>query len=267
MCFCQGWAQLNKKQRDSLYFDTYIKGNPAFTMFGDNYFITGTSLKDGISSTTSDAKFLLGLKQRLTNKRLPWNTFAFFTYRQKSFWNIYEESFPFRETNYNPTLGIAKPFLGPNGITDGLWLSFEHESNGRDGDNSRSWNYFALQYIKFYGLHWQYRAKIWAPIGDRADNDDILDYRGIFEISASYKAKQNLFVDVDFRQAFFNGLRGSIKIGLSYKIAKNSNQYLYLQYFGGYSEDLIQYNQDVSNLRIGIAFKDLFGNFSPQTKP
>ena len=239
-----------------------IKKLPAFTMFGDNYFITGTSIDKDISSETSDAKFQLGFKQRLTNVRLPWNTFAFFTYRQKSFWDIYKESFPFRETNYNPALGFAKVFFNETGMTDGLWLSFEHESNGRSGENSRSWNFISLQYVKFYKENWQFRIKAWGPIGDLTDNSDILDYRGVFEVGTTWNPLKNLFLDADFRQAFSDGLRGSIKLGASYKISKNSNQYIYLQYYGGYSEDLIDYNRHVSNLRIGIAFKNLFGNFA-----
>ena len=244
--------------------DFYKKVNalPAFTMFGDNYFITGPSTDKRITEETADAKFVLGFKQRLTNVKLPWNTFAFFTYRQKAFWNIYQESFPFRETNYNPALGLAKVHFENDKLKDGFWFSFEHESNGRDGDFSRSWNYFALQYINFQKEDWQLRAKVWAPIGSLKDNSDILEYRGLFEVGATWRPVKDLFFDADLRQAFTNGLRGSIKLGASYKLSKNGNQYVYLQYFGGYSEDLIDYNQHVSKLRIGIAFKDLFDNFA-----
>ncbi|NAS12186.1 phospholipase A [Poritiphilus flavus] len=246
---------------DSSNYKKYIRSLPAFTMYGDNYFVTGISLNEDITSETSDAKFEIGFKQRLTNVDLPWDVFPFITYRQKSFWNIYLESFPFRETNYNPALGLAKLFVNDEGIQSGLWFAFEHESNGRDGENSRSWNYFALQYFKPYGTDWQFRAKVWIPAGDLSDNEDITSFRGFFALGATYSPVKNLFFDMDIQPAYDDKLTGFIKAGLSFKISKNSNQFVYLQYFGGYSEDLFNYNQDVSNLRIGIAFKDLMMNF------
>ncbi len=234
---------------------------PSFSMFGDNYFITGTSTNQEISSESSDAKFQLGFRQRLTDIDLPWDTFLYFTYRQKAFWDIYRDSFPFRETNYNPAIGVAKLFVDENGVTDGLWFTFEHESNGRDEENSRSWNFLSLQYFKLIGDKWLYRVKMWLPIGSLEDNPDITDFRGYFEAGATYSPSKNFYFDADLRQAFHNGWRGGIKLGVSVKISKKTNQFLYLQYFGGYSEDLIDYNQDVTNIRLGVAFKDLFFNF------
>lgn len=254
-------AQSNQIKLDSSNYKNYIKSLPSFGMFGDNYFITGTSLKDNITPETSDAKLQLGFRQLLTNVELPWDTFLFFTYRQKSFWDIYKESFPFRETNYNPSLGIVKLLVDENGMTDIFWFAFEHESNGRDGENSRSWNYISLLYVKPYSNKWLFRFKGWVPIGSLKDNPDITDYRGYFETGVTYRPYKNVFFDVDFNHAFSDGLKGSIMLGLSFKISKKSNQFLYIQYYGGYSEELIDYNKKVSNLRIGIAFKELFQNF------
>ncbi|MEO1012810.1 MAG: phospholipase A [Bacteroidota bacterium] len=247
--------------RDSFDYKTFLEDLPPFSMYGDNYFITGTSLNESISSETSDAKFQLGFKQRLTNLKLPWETFLFFTYRQKAFWDIYKDSFPFRETNYNPSLGLAKLFVDEEGIHSGLWFAFEHESNGLGGEDSRSWNFFSLQYLKPFGTHWQFRAKAWLPFGDLSGNPDITSYRGYFSLGATHRVAQNFFFDVDVQPAYDDRLQGHVQLGISFKISKKSNQYVYLQYFGGYSEDLIDYNQDVSNVRIGIAFKDLFGTF------
>lgn len=251
---------------DSTNFKRYIKNLPAFTMYKDNYFITGTSLNETVSSETSDAKFQLGFKQRLTNLEMPWETFLFFTYQQKSFWDIYKDSFPFRETNYNPTLGLAKLFVDNEGIKAGLWFSFEHESNGLGGEDSRSWNYFSIQYLKVGDQNWQFRAKAWLPIGNIDGNPDITSYRGYFKLGATYRITQNFFFDLDLQPAYDRQLRGNLEAGLSFKISKNSNQFIYLQYFGGYSEDLIDYNRSVNNLRIGVAFKDLFANFNQEPR-
>ncbi len=240
----------------------YIKSLPAFTMYGDNYFVTGTALnKSGFTPTTSDVKFEIGFKQRLNNVALPWGIFPFLSYRQKSFWDIYRESSPFREINYNPSIGFVKLLVDKNGITDGFWFAFEHESNGRDEDNSRTWNFFSLTYFKPLGEKWQLLSKVWLPVGPMNGNEDIISYRGYFSIGASYNPIKNTFIDIHLQPAFKNKLTGSVKLGMSFKISKNRNQFLYLQYFGGYAEDLINYNKSCSNVRIGIVFKDLFANF------
>ncbi len=94
--------------------EDYIKNLPPFTIYGDNYFITGTSFKDGFNASTSDVKFELGFKQRLKNIGF-WGIYPFLSYRQKAFWNIYEESLPFREINYNPSVGLVKLFVDKDG--------------------------------------------------------------------------------------------------------------------------------------------------------
>ncbi len=239
----------------------YIKALPAFSMYGDNYFVTGTSIdKNGFKPETSDAKFEIGFKQRLDNVALPFGVFPFLAYRQKAFWDIYLESAPFRELNYNPSLGFVKLFANENGITDGVWLALEHESNGRDEENSRSWNFFSLTYFKALGKRWQLKSKIWLPVGE-TEKEDLISYRGYFSVGASYKPIKNTFIDFHIQPAFKDKLTGFVKLALSFKIAKHRNQFLYIQYFGGYSEDLINYNEVSNNLRIGIVFKSLFANF------
>jgi len=230
----------------------------AFTIFGDNYFITGTTThSDAFTADGSDAKFEIGFKQRLYNRDLPLDVIPFVTYRQKAFWDIYLDSFPFRETNYNPAFGFTKLFFKGEEFNYSLHMAFEHESNRRDGMESRSWNYFSLAFYKPINENLNIRAKAWLPVGNLSDNDDILSYRGYFNFGMTLRAFQNLFVEVDIQPAYDSKLQGHIKAGLSYKISRNSNQYIYLQYFGGYSEDLIKYNNSVSNLRLGIVFKDL----------
>ncbi len=240
----------------------YIKSLPAFTMYGDNYFVSGTSLKKGgFTHKTSDVKFQIGFKQRLKNVAFPLGIFPFLSYKQKSFWNVFEESAPFRETNYNPAIGLIKLFVKNKKITDIVWLSFEHESNGRNEENSRSWNFFSLTYLKPFGKKWQFLAKVWLPIGDLSDNPDIISYRGYGSFGVNYKASENIFMDIHLQPAFKNKLTGFVKATASFKVSKNRNQFLYIQYFGGYSEDLINYNKNSSNIRVGIVLKDLFANF------
>ncbi len=240
----------------------YIKSLPAFTMYGDNYLIGGTTLsKEALTPEASDVKFQIGFKQRLTNVALPWRIYPFLSYRQKSFWDVFRDSLPFRETNYNPSVGFVKLFVNENGITDALFLALEHESNGRDKEASRSWNFFSLSYLKPLGHKWLLRSKVWLPVGGKYGNEDITSYRGYFSLGATYSPIKNLFIDLDLQPAYKEHLTGFMKLGLSFKVFKDRNQFLYLQYFDGYAEDLINYNQHSRHLRIGIIFKDLFANF------
>lgn len=45
---------------------------------------------------------------------------------------------------------------------------------------------------------------------------------------------------------------------LSYKIRKQDNQYLFLQYYNGYGEGLLDYKEYKSQLRVGIVIKPRF---------
>ncbi len=81
---------------------SYMDGLPPFSIYKDNYFITGIPLNRGIDGETADAKFHISFRHRLTRSRLPFDSFLYLTYTQKSFWDIYQQSSPFRDSNYNP---------------------------------------------------------------------------------------------------------------------------------------------------------------------
>lgn len=246
---------------DSLTHKELVKNEPYFTIFGDNYFTTGIPTNREVSSLTSDVKFEIGFKQRLTNLVLPFKSYAYITYRQKSFWDVYQESSPFTETNYNPGIGFARPFFKNNQLKKGIFLQFEHQSNGREGEFSRSWNFMSLSFLYMHQENWQFGIKAWAPIGPLKDNPDLTDYIGFQETSIAFMPNPRLMIEANIRKAFSWDLKGSLKMAISYKLDRDANQYLYLQYYLGYAESLIEYNENVSMIRLGIVFKDLFGNF------
>lgn len=256
----------NTLNMDSLTHRDIVKNQPYFTIFGDNYFITGVPTNKKISSLNSDVKFEIGFKQRLTNLVLPLKTYAYLTYRQKSFWDVYQESAPFTESNYNPGIGLVKPFFKDNRINKGLFLQFEHQSNGREAEFSKSWNFISLKFLYMYQENWQFKLKIWMPIGPLRDNPDLTDYIGFHESSVAVMPHPRLMIEGDFRKPFSWDLKGSAKFTVSYKLDQDANQYLYFQYYVGYGESLIDYDKSVSMFRVGIGFKDLFGNFKRYAK-
>ena len=211
------------KEIDKANYKKAINSLPSFTMFGDNYFVTGTSTKkNAFTSDGSDTKFQIGFKQLLTNVELPLRVFPFITYRQKAFWDTYKESLPFRELNYNPAVGMARLFFRKQKIRSAYYLSFEHESNGRDEDNSRSWNFLALTYFKRIGKNIQLMAKAWLPVGSLSDNPDIISYKGLFNVVGTYKFNEKLYVDLFLQPAYDKSLQGSIKAAISYKISEHN---------------------------------------------
>ncbi|MDP4918889.1 MAG: phospholipase A, partial [Haliea sp.] len=89
-----------------------------------------------------EAKFQLSLKTIAWENILGHNNHLWVGYTQRNWWQLYNESSPFRETNYQPEISLSFTnnwrFLG---FTNTLWdVGFVHESNGQAGDLSRSWN-------------------------------------------------------------------------------------------------------------------------------
>lgn len=260
------WAQeepelqeLEKITRNN--YKKYIDDAPRFTIYGDNYFVTGAQTNHSISEETSDARFEIGFKERLVDKPLPWDIYLFLTYRQKAFWDIYQESFPFRALNYNPGLGLGKVIFNKEDRLEGaFWLQFEHESNGEADPISRSWNRLSLSYFMPMGDKLLFTFKAWAPLGSLSDNPDIVDYVGYGQLDIAYQPTEKWVFDGAFRKGT-EGWKGSLQLGVNFRISKHGNEYIYLQYFQGYGQDLINYNKELGYLRLGFSIKDMSFNF------
>ena len=113
---------------------------PYFTLFKDNYFVGGTTLGHKPTAANSDVKFQLSIAQRLTKSKLPFDTYLFIQYTQKAFWNVFQESLPMKDLNFNPGIGLGHLIVYHNKYIGKGYLMLEHESNGKDSTASRSWN-------------------------------------------------------------------------------------------------------------------------------
>ena len=92
------------------------------------------------SKTNTNIKFQISIAQRLTKSTLPLGTYLFLFYSQKCFWNVLENSMPMTDLNFNPGIGLTKPLFVRNRFVGKVNLILEHESNGRDGTASSTWN-------------------------------------------------------------------------------------------------------------------------------
>lgn len=234
----------------------------AVSVYEPVYFIVGG---DG----GLNAKFQISFRYRLFDgkgslaSRLSWIDDLYLSFSQTSLWDLGELSKPFKDSSYRPRLFFGDYDL-MRALDGRLRLGFEagagHESNGKDGDESRSFNMLYVRPALTLGDPDGFRLYA-APlihnyIADD-ENPDLKDYRGYVDWLFGAGSKGGL----DFWAVVRKGERsdfGSTELNLSYPLSKLSGGdltgWLTLQYFGGYGESLLDYNRKLdSQLRVGIA--------------
>lgn len=234
---------------------------PSFGIYKDSYVVTGVSLNRQITSNTADAIFQVSIRQRLTKSILPFSSFLYLTYTHKSFWDIYRESSPFRDNNYNPGIGIGKYIIEKNKLRGGILVAFEHESNGREKEESRSWNYISINGKYFINMLLSVGIKAWIPYVDGGENKDLLKYRGLGTISFNVITRnRKWWAATEFTPRKGWGNINTV-ISVGYKPAEKLNQSFFLRFSDGTGESLLDYNKYSTNLRIGICIKPDFYSF------
>jgi phospholipase A1 len=239
----------------------YDRG-PNFTAYKDNYFVFGPAVNHRPTNQNTNVKFQISIQQKLTRSTLPYGTYLYLFYTQKVFWNVLENSLPMTDLNFNPGLGLAKPYFSS---TDGRYIGklmfvIEHESNGRDGDESRSWNRISLGGNILLDHNIMVHAKVWIPIIDGQNNKDILKYNGIYQTGLQVMSNNRRFgaaLCLTKRQDW-NPFNYNVQLELKYRFFKNENQYFFLQFYHGYGEGLLAYNEFHSQLRVGICLSPFF---------
>ena len=232
---------------------------PYFGLYKDNYFTVGTAPFRKPTAMNSDVKFQISLAIRLTDTVLPWDSFVFLMYTQKTLWNVFQNSMPMRDLNFNPGIGWSKPFFSKDRYVGKLTLLVEHESNGRDGDESRSWNRISIYGSTIIDEWLMVHAKFWIPVIDGMNNKDILDYCGIYQhgVVITTPNKKFSFGITSVKRKGWN-LNFNTIFDFSWRVHEKSNLNLFAQYYNGYGENLLDYNQFHSRLRVGIIFKPKF---------
>lgn len=235
---------------------------PYFTFYKDNYFIVGTALGYKPTKYNSNVKFQISIQQKLTKSTLPWNTYLYLFYTQKCFWDVFRNSMPMTDLNFNPGIGIAKPFFSESTgrYVGKAFLVIEHESNGRDGLASRSWNKISFGGNIYIDQNLMVSTKFWIPIVDGGYNRDILKYSGIFQTSIDYMSNSRRFgvSCLLVKRKGWNPFNCNVQIDFKYRIFPRDNQYLFLQYYNGYGEGLLAYKEFHSQIRVGICLSPTF---------
>lgn len=217
------------------------------------YFLAGTE--------TPNAKFQISFKYKLVAVDNPdswWET-LFVGYSQTSLWDWNQPSAPFFDSSYRPEVLFSKTRVWTNSwLRLNLAGGLQHESNGRDGASSRSLNIAYVRPTLLVGdeSRWflSLAPRVWGYLGELTDNPDLADYRGYFDLRAVLGMPRGvqlaalLRVGKDFD-------KGSAQLDLTIPLMDTwlrSPLFLQAQYFNGYGESLLNYNQREDQFRIGF---------------
>lgn len=189
----------------------------------------------------------------------------FFGYTQRSVWDITSYSSPFYDTSYMPEMmwESLAPAPARPGFLRFRWFGYQasvqHESNGRDGDKSRSLNlvYVRPMFSRDFGPKWSllFAPKFFYYIDNLSDNRDLERYRGYGEYQLVFARKNGW--NLGFLGRVGSHLdRGSVQLDFTYPLQVSYGHFanfLLLQYFDGYGESLLSYNTKSRMLRAGFS--------------
>lgn len=216
-----------------------------------------------------DAKFQISFKYRFFSA-VPgsaprtWIGNTYFGYTQTSIWDVEDDSLPFRDTSYRPSLFFLRDRIARYSTERrhfGIQFGIEHESNGQGGDDSRSlniafvrptWRFGAID-----GYHFTLSPKLYVYVDSLSDNPDLDEYRGYADLAAAWGKFDSWKIAGTLRTGTKNDA-GSIEVAVTYPldrlISRDIGAFVMLQYFSGWGESLIDYDvKRPSQVRLGFA--------------
>lgn len=247
-------------------------GEQRFDLLEPFYFISGTDRNDDADEPIDNeqVRFRLAVRYRLANLdctpadssgtySIQWHL----AYTQDAFWNLWDESAPFYENMFAPESYV---FFTKSNLPVGLAGGIRHQSNGRAGPLSRSWNrYYGAVTFGDPGKNALYGfVSGWGTWGVAPENEDILDQVGRGEIVLFFAPGAittptrfgiNRFGFI-FRQAFAgNDILESFDGSLLFQIQQDKAFALsvLIQYFSGHGHMLRDYDRSQSIWRAGFA--------------
>lgn len=225
------------------------------------YFVYG-------GSHPHSARFQFSFRYRIFDdigvvaERFPLARGLYFGYTQTSVWDLGGDSKPFRDTSFRPSFFYQFRLSDPgSGGWATLAAGYEHESNGKDGPDTRSIDTLFLQaelrhYLDARGTYVGLIPKAWTYL-DKEDNPDITRYRGYAQLGLRVGRDDALIATALLRRGT-DGNSGT-QIDLSYPLRRSIfsgvGAFIHFQYFRGYGETLRDYDLAVDpQYRIGLSF-------------
>lgn len=190
---------------------------------------------------------------------------VYFGYTQLMFWALTADSAPFRDLTYNPELfyRLSLDNAGPLQSID--FGAIEHNSNGKAGDDSRSFN---RSYVRFNlvkdGPRWVTRFSTQlSAMHPLETNKNIQDFVGPLSFTISFVQMFDAWIDKSeiALQASPGGKfanrwdYGGYQLSWSFRVgAIHLVPAFYLQYYRGFAETLLNYDKRVNEFRVGVIF-------------
>ena len=214
-----------------------------------------------------EAKFQISLKTSIANSVLLDNDEIFIGFTALSFWQALNSdlSAPFRETNYEPEIFWIAPLEWKPFDVDSTLVGFglSHQSNGRGGFLSRSWNRvygnfvweennFVFNLKAWWRVPEDKKTAAYQPSGD--DNPDIEKYMGNFEFSTVYR-NNSQEISALIRNNLRSDNKGYIQLEWTFPLWKGVRGFA--QYSNGYGESLIDYDAHIERFGVGVLLSDL----------
>jgi phospholipase A1 len=212
-----------------------------------------------------EVELQISFKVALKKNLFGLNEVIYGAYTQESFWQLYIESSPFRESNYNPELFVvfplgSKEYFGLKSFEFG----YSHLSNGQGNitkveggeqypefeNRSRSINKLYAK-LTFQQESFIYSVSAWTRVGNLDDNPDIMDYYGYMDAEVMYFYKKNLFTLAGRLNPAT--LKGAAELTYSYPGALDG-VYFFAKIFTGYGESLIDYDNYLTKYSFGFSF-------------
>ncbi|MBB5190146.1 outer membrane phospholipase A [Silvimonas terrae] len=205
-------------------------------------------------------KYRLGLPENPASRSFLDNLYFGFT--ERSMWNLSEDSHPFEDSSYMPSLfyyvsdtGVKASWYNRLGLETGL----RHESNGKAGDDSRSINYAFVRPILHFGDpqkgEWVVAPKLYYyPPG--SDNPDMRDYRGFVDLDIIYGTPDGWQLATTLRKGTSSDY-GSAELQFTYPLTRlwpAVGGYFFADVFSGYGENMLDYKQHSNIVRFGYSF-------------
>ncbi|MBE0495339.1 MAG: phospholipase A [Campylobacterales bacterium] len=209
----------------------------------------------------TETKFQFSFQKELAHDWLGLDESYSFGYTQVSWWQILQDSSPFRETNYQPELFITVPYKEKESAIKGFKFGYLHASNGKDGHESRSWDrVYASTFLQAGGIF--ISPRVWYRLKESKrsstdnkrgdDNPDIHHYLGYGDLTLMYPWGKNLFKGTFTNNLSSSDNRSGMNLEWSFPLSK-SGVFGFVQYYYGYGESLIDYDKLTNRISIGFA--------------
>ncbi len=253
----------DKNERFQLmpHHDTYVAVHGANDANQASNTSTDSNVKHG------ELEFQFSLKMKVIESDSNDHPDLWFAFTQQSHWQIFQPSAPFRETNYEPESFLIQPV--------GQWCDWgalklelvgvgvNHQSNGRSGPESRSWNRVIGQLGATLGEDTTLMLRPWWRIPESSVNDDNSDLEqfmgsGDLELAHTFRwgFKERLLASFLLRNNLDSSENhGAVQLSIAYPIF-NDRVAVFCRLFSGFGETLIDYDHRQQSIAFGISLLD-----------